>query len=111
VLPGEYTVKLTANGQSYTQPLTVKMDPRVTTPPAALQRQFALAMRLTDAIRQDYEALQQVKALRTQLKAVRERAAQGTAALTDAIARVDESAAALEGTGGGPAPRGSARRR
>ena len=29
VLPGNYTVKLTVNGKSYTQPLTVKMDPRV----------------------------------------------------------------------------------
>jgi hypothetical protein len=102
VLPGEYTVKLTANGQSYTQPLTVKMDPRVTTPPAALQRQLALAMRLTDAIHRDYEALQQVKSLRAQLRTVRERAGQSANALTDAIARVDESAAALEGTGGGP---------
>ncbi|HVS20469.1 MAG TPA: hypothetical protein VHD88_01410, partial [Pyrinomonadaceae bacterium] len=28
VLPGTYTVKLTAGGKSYTQPLVVKMDPR-----------------------------------------------------------------------------------
>jgi photosystem II stability/assembly factor-like uncharacterized protein len=28
VLPGKYTVKLTVNGKSYTQPLTVEMDPR-----------------------------------------------------------------------------------
>ena len=28
VLPGTYTVKLTAGGKSYTQPLIVKMDPR-----------------------------------------------------------------------------------
>jgi photosystem II stability/assembly factor-like uncharacterized protein len=28
VLPGTYTVKLTVNGKSYTQPLVVKMDPR-----------------------------------------------------------------------------------
>jgi len=27
-LPGSYTVKLTVNGKSYTQPLVVKMDPR-----------------------------------------------------------------------------------
>ncbi len=28
VLPGTYTVKLTVNGKSYTQPLAVKLDPR-----------------------------------------------------------------------------------
>lgn len=31
VLPGVYTVKLTAGGKSYAQPLTVRMDPRVGT--------------------------------------------------------------------------------
>ena len=34
--PRGYTVKLTVNGKSYTQPLTVKMDPRVKTSPAGL---------------------------------------------------------------------------
>jgi photosystem II stability/assembly factor-like uncharacterized protein len=45
-VPGEYSVKLTVNGKSYTQPLTVKMDPRVKTPLAGLQQQFALAQRI-----------------------------------------------------------------
>src|SRR6185295_14191316 len=44
VLPGNYTVKLTANGQSQTQPLVVKMDPRVKTLPAGLERQFKYSM-------------------------------------------------------------------
>jgi hypothetical protein len=48
VLPGEYTVKLTVDGKSFTQPLTVKMDPRVKTPPAALKQQFDLAMKLVE---------------------------------------------------------------
>src|SRR5262249_11473422 len=39
VAPGVYTVRLTADGKSYTQPLTVKMDPRVKTPAAGLQQQ------------------------------------------------------------------------
>jgi len=41
--PGNYTVKLTANGKSSTQPLTIKLDPRVKTPQDALARQFSLA--------------------------------------------------------------------
>jgi len=32
VLPGTYTVRLTADGHQFTQPLTVRMDPRVKTP-------------------------------------------------------------------------------
>ena len=46
VVPGEYSVKLTVNGKTYTQALTVKMDPRVKTPLAGLQQQFALAQRI-----------------------------------------------------------------
>ena len=37
VLPGKYTVKLTVDGKSYVQSLTVKMDPRVKTPAAGLR--------------------------------------------------------------------------
>jgi hypothetical protein len=50
VLPGTYTVKLTANGRSVTQPLTVKMDPRVKTTALGLQQQFTLSKRLYDAM-------------------------------------------------------------
>ena len=49
-MPGVYTLKLTANGTSLTQPLTVKMDPRVKSGPLALQQQFALAKRVYDAL-------------------------------------------------------------
>src|SRR3989475_2461 len=40
VLPGSYTVEITVNGKSYTQPLTVKMDPRVKASEDDLRRQF-----------------------------------------------------------------------
>ena len=48
VLPGDYTVVLTANGKSYTQPLTVKMDPRVKMSAADLQTQFELSRQLSE---------------------------------------------------------------
>jgi photosystem II stability/assembly factor-like uncharacterized protein len=44
VMPGNYTVTLTANGKSITQPFAVKMDPRVKTSVADLQKQFSLSM-------------------------------------------------------------------
>ncbi len=43
VMPGNYTIKLTVDGKSYTQPLTVKIDPRVKTPQVELQRQYDLS--------------------------------------------------------------------
>jgi hypothetical protein len=44
VLPGNYTVKLTANGKTISQSFTVKMDPRVKASMADLQKQFSLSM-------------------------------------------------------------------
>ncbi len=46
-LPANYTVKFTANGKSTTKPLTIKMDPRSNATSDALQRQFALAAKLS----------------------------------------------------------------
>jgi photosystem II stability/assembly factor-like uncharacterized protein len=48
VLPGEYTVKLTADGQSYSQRFQVTLDPRIKTPPAGLEKQFNLTTRVTE---------------------------------------------------------------
>ncbi len=44
VMPGTYTVKLTVNGKTYTQPLTITMDPRVKTGTAALKQQHDLSL-------------------------------------------------------------------
>jgi hypothetical protein len=44
--PGNYTVVLTVDGKSFTQPLTVQMDPRVKTSAADLQEQFDLSWQL-----------------------------------------------------------------
>jgi len=46
--PGRYTVRLIVNGQSYTQPLTLVLDPRVRTPAPALARLAALTKELYD---------------------------------------------------------------
>ena len=48
-MPGRYTVRLTVDGRVQRQPLTVRMDPRVTTPTAVLQRQHDLSVALYDA--------------------------------------------------------------
>jgi photosystem II stability/assembly factor-like uncharacterized protein len=46
VRPGNYLVVLTAGGKSLTQPLTLKMDPRVKATEAELTKQFELSERL-----------------------------------------------------------------
>ncbi len=48
VTPGNYQAVLTADGKTYTQKFTVKIDPRVKTSAADLQKQFDLSKRLYD---------------------------------------------------------------
>jgi photosystem II stability/assembly factor-like uncharacterized protein len=50
VLPGRYTVRLTVDGAVHTQPLVVRLDPRVKTPAAALRQQHDLSVALHDAV-------------------------------------------------------------
>jgi len=100
VMPGRYTVKLTAGGKSYTQPLTVKMDPRVRTPLAGLQQQSNLSKNLYDDIVKTSKVVEQIRAMRAQLGPLREKA--GPGATADAIAAFDQKLVALGGaTGGG----------
>ena len=63
-LPGRYTVRLTADGRSQTQPLTVGNDPRVATSPEALARQLATAQEAGSLMDRSYSALEEVKAFR-----------------------------------------------
>ncbi|MEP6732102.1 MAG: glycoside hydrolase [bacterium] len=49
--PGSYTVKLTADGKSYTQPLTLRLDPRIRTSQAALAQLASLSKEMFDGAR------------------------------------------------------------
>jgi photosystem II stability/assembly factor-like uncharacterized protein len=59
-LPGNYQVRLTVDGKSYSQPFKLVMDPRVQSSNADLQKQFALEMRLMDALRRADQALVEI---------------------------------------------------
>ena len=99
VLPGKYLIALEISGQSYqryTQTLDVKMDPRVKTSAEDLRRQFELDQKIAGALHRDYEAVQQVRSLRAQLKAL-----SGHAAIAKAAAELEAKAAAIEGDEGG----------
>jgi hypothetical protein len=98
-LPTKYLVKLTVNGSSYTQPLTIRMDPRVKTPLDGLRKQFVLESKITDLMHRDYEALQQVRDLRSQLKDLKQRTSQGSA--REPLSSLEKKAGDLEGDEGG----------
>ena len=64
-------MKLTVDGKSYTQPLTLKMDPRVKTPPLGLAQQFTLSKQLYDGIIEAQKSLEELRALKGRLARVR----------------------------------------
>ncbi|MGD0212552.1 MAG: glycoside hydrolase [Terriglobales bacterium] len=97
VLPGEYKVVLSVNGKTYMQNFEIKMDPRVKTSPEDLRRQFDFDRKIADALHRDFEALQQVRSLRAQLKAL----ANSPDAIKKAAADLEAKAAPIEGQGGG----------
>ncbi|MEA2691997.1 MAG: hypothetical protein QOJ16_1384 [Acidobacteriota bacterium] len=92
-LPGTYQVRLTAGGKTSTQPLTVKMDPRVKTPHEVLAGQLTLARQMVAAIERDAAALKKAQALRTQLQALPASAREG--ALGGSVQALDGRLAAL----------------
>jgi photosystem II stability/assembly factor-like uncharacterized protein len=95
VLPGQYKLVLTVAGKSYTQPLEVRMDPRVKTSPEDLRRRFELDQKISSALHQDYEALQQVRSLRSRLKSLA-----GNPAITKPVSELEAKAAPIEGEEG-----------
>src|SRR5260370_17399743 len=62
-LPGNYTVRLTVDGRISTQPLIVKMDPRIKTPLADLRKQFEMQTGSVEGMNEAFAALSQVQSL------------------------------------------------
>ncbi len=98
VAPGQYTVRLSANGRSYSQPLVLKMDPRVKTPAAGLLQQLTLSKQMYDGALDVQTALETLRSLRTQVKDRGSRSGSAAAAAaSEALAAFDKKASDLEG--------------
>jgi photosystem II stability/assembly factor-like uncharacterized protein len=95
VMPGMYTAKLDVAGQTYTQPLEIKMDPRITAPVDQLDQQFRLASRVCEAMNASFASLGQVRAVLAQLRDLEHQAPKGEVA--DAIRALEQKIAPLEG--------------
>jgi len=63
-LPGSYQVRLTVDGKSYTQPLSLVMDPRVQASARDLEKQFALEKSLVDGIERANQAAREIREAR-----------------------------------------------
>jgi len=69
-LPGTYTVRLTVDGRTLTQAVTVKNDPRSPATVADLHAQYALQMKLYAGATQAWDGYNQVSAMRAAVTAI-----------------------------------------
>jgi hypothetical protein len=92
VNPGQYTVKLTVNGGSYSQPLVVKQDPRVKTPALLLQQIYTLSKAAYYSAVDARTAAQQAITLRDQISKLRPGA---SGALAQSLAALEAKLDAL----------------
>ncbi|HKW02841.1 MAG TPA: hypothetical protein VJN96_23660 [Vicinamibacterales bacterium] len=103
VNPGTYTVKLTVNGKSYTQPITVKQDPRVKTPALAMQQLYTLTKASYFGAADAQAAASQAASLRSQVADLTPKASGATA---ETLAAFDRKLSSLLGASEAAAPAG-----
>jgi hypothetical protein len=96
-MPGDYTVVLTVDGKAYSEPLTIKMDPRVKTPVAGLQQQFAMSDQIYNRMLTLVPAAEQATHLSKELQNRVNQAPQGTEAAT-ALTQLNNELTALLGS-------------
>ncbi|HEV8385209.1 MAG TPA: hypothetical protein VGQ11_10095, partial [Candidatus Acidoferrales bacterium] len=84
-LPGKYTARLNVGGKSFTAPIEVKLDPRVTTSMADLQKQFDLMVKVRELLGAAHAGVLEMRNVRAQMVALRKQ-----------LARNDKSKPALD---------------
>jgi paraquat-inducible protein B len=98
-VPGRYQVRVTANGQSQTQPLELRMDPRVKNVSAAdLQKELDLGLRVREANNKLHIAVNQMRQLHAELQTLKTWAgnAEQGKAVRDAADAFDKKMAPIE---------------
>ena len=68
VLPGDYQVRLSVGGHSYTRALRVELDPRVRVPDSALASQLRLALEIWSSMAEQQAVDRGIRGLDTQLR-------------------------------------------
>jgi photosystem II stability/assembly factor-like uncharacterized protein len=68
-LPGDYTLRLTVDGKTVSQPLRVAPDPRITTPRGDQEAQLAFQLALRDRLTEIARQVEQIRGVREQLEA------------------------------------------
>jgi hypothetical protein len=98
--PGLYTVRLTVDGKSMTQPITVKLDPRVKTPAPALAQLNTLTRGMWDGAMAARAAFAEARALSAKLESLSGSEAAAFKAAVDSLAPAPARGRGGRGAGG-----------
>ena len=99
VVPGIYTIEFTAGGQTFRQPLTVDLDPRVHASQPDLEAQLTLAQRILAGIGVSYSQYQDVKALSAAVEEKKTSQSKDTADIDKQIKAIEEGTKEAPGFG------------
>jgi photosystem II stability/assembly factor-like uncharacterized protein len=98
VVPGKYTVRLTVDGQSFTQPLEIVKDPATTASQADLEASVRLMLRIRDDISACSDMVNPMEWMRKQLEEMRKMLAsqKDKGDLQKSVAELDQKILAVE---------------
>jgi photosystem II stability/assembly factor-like uncharacterized protein len=95
--PGQYRVRLDVGGERHEAAFEIRKDPRVSATQADFDAQFALRMRIRDKLTEVHEAINAIRALRTQIEGWEKRAeGSGGARLRRAASALKRKLAGVE---------------
>ena len=97
-LPGNYQVRLTVNGNSYTTPLEIKPDPRLKITQQDLEKQFDLLIKIRDRVTEAHDTVNRIRDIRGQIEALNKRLANDPHAkvIADAGKQLDKKMTEVE---------------
>jgi hypothetical protein len=94
-VPGNYEVKLTVDGQNFTQPLKVQMDPRSSATPAVLAEQFRLGLEMFGEARKGRQTAAEIASIRKKLDELKPQL-EGKPALLSRVTAIEAAITKLE---------------
>ncbi len=97
-VPGRYQVRLTAGGQTFTQPFEILRDPRSAATQEDLEAQFRFLLEMRDKLTATHDEIRRIRDVRTQLKEMEKRLAKDEAMkpVVDAAKDLDKKMTEVE---------------
>jgi photosystem II stability/assembly factor-like uncharacterized protein len=98
VVPGNYQVRLTVDGQTTTETFSVKPDPRLHLSPADFAKQLELGLKIRDKVTDTHNAIIQIRDVRKQIDDLLKRVAgqPGAKTINDAATVLKKNLASVE---------------